>query len=48
MSGRLPVTLPIPTIEQHREQLGVLSRLVADDAGSFSAAAEAAAQKMGR
>lgn len=39
--------LLIPTIEQHREQLGVLPRLVAADAGFFSAANETAAQKMG-
>src|ERR1017187_9992757 len=39
--------LLIPTIEQHRKQLGVVPRLVAGDAGFFSAANETAAQKMG-
>src|SRR5438552_14466622 len=39
--------LLIPTIEQHREQLGVVPRLVAADAGFFSAANETAAHKMG-
>lgn len=39
--------LLIPTIEQHRKQLGVVPRLVAADAGFFSKANETAAQKMG-
>ncbi len=39
--------LLIPTIEQHREQLGVVPRLVAADAGFFSAVNETAAHQMG-
>jgi IS5 family transposase len=39
--------LLIPAIEQHQRQLGVTPRLVAGDAGFFSAANETAAQKMG-
>jgi IS5 family transposase len=39
--------LLIPAIEQHQQRLGTVPRLVAGDAGFFSAANEAAAHKMG-
>jgi len=39
--------LLVPAIEQHQQRLGVTPRVVAGDAGFFSAANETAAQKMG-
>src|SRR5256712_6972314 len=39
--------LLVPAIEQHQQRLGVAPRVVAGDAGFFSAANETAAQKMG-
>jgi len=39
--------LLVPAMEQHQQQLGVVPRVVAGDAGFFSAANEAAAQKLG-
>jgi IS5 family transposase len=39
--------LLIPAIEQHRQRLGVVPRVVAGDAGFFSAANEKAAEKLG-
>src|SRR5205823_733349 len=39
--------LLVPAMEQHQQQLGVVPPVVAGDAGFFSAANEAAAQKLG-
>lgn len=39
--------LLLPAIEQHQQRLGVVPRLVAGDAGFFSAANETGAEKMG-
>jgi transposase, IS5 family len=39
--------LPIPSIESHEEQLGCVPRLVAGDAGFYSASSEKAAHEKG-